>query len=181
LKAVEILVEEHTLILEFLATFGRGVEKIESENPPDSAFFDRSLEFCRGFADKAHHYKEEHVMFGLLAQKHDGKLDGLISSHRDQHEQCRNLIQNMAGSLPGYARGEEEARRNLFAAGSTYVRTLRSHIASENDIFFPMAISTLTGDEGEALLTEFKRYEAKAGVDMWGDGPALVEELGSML
>ena len=163
MQAIDILLEEHVVILQHLETLGRAAEKIARGEGPPKAFFEEALEICRDFADRYHHYKEEHVMFGLLAQKHVGRIDGEVDRHRDQHEACRNLIQQIGESLEGYQQELDSSARTVFRGLSDYVRILRSHIRSENEIFFPMAAEALTEAEGEALLEEFQRYEAKVG------------------
>ena len=62
-----------------------------------------------------------------------------------------------------------------------YVQTLRKHIFSEDEIFFPLAEVFLSEEEGEALLAEFERYEGSAGVKPLETGPELVSTLQTML
>ena len=177
MKVIELLLAEHNMILEFLAALKEAGKRIARDEGPDPEFFTKSVEFCRTYADKAHHYKEEHVMFGLLAQKHHGKLDDLIARHRDQHETCRNLVGAMAESIPSYRRGETEGGRVLAGNIAEYVKILTSHIQSENEIFFPMALAYISEEEGVALLEEFERYEISAGVKVWEGGPKLLAEI----
>ncbi|MHC4471269.1 MAG: hemerythrin domain-containing protein [Planctomycetota bacterium] len=181
MRAVEILMAEHGLFLEFLKLLATGAERIGTDQAPDREFFEKAVSFCRDYADKAHHYKEEHVMFGLLAQKHEGRIDAQIQKHRDQHEHCRNLVNEISGAIESYDRGDAEGTRVLTRNLADYVQTLRSHITSEDEVFFPMAEIYLSEEEGEALLDEFKRYEETAGVVPLRTGPEAVSELAGML
>ncbi|MBW1941869.1 MAG: hypothetical protein JRJ51_03435 [Deltaproteobacteria bacterium] len=45
---------------------------------PAKEFFEKAVAFARNFADRFHHYKEEHVMFAQLAEKKAGFFDGPI-------------------------------------------------------------------------------------------------------
>jgi hemerythrin-like domain-containing protein len=181
MRAIELLLAEHNMILEFLGLLKQAGRRLAKNEGPDPEFFTKSVEFCRTYADKAHHYKEEHVMFGLLAQKHEGRLDDLIARHRDQHETCRNLVGAMAKAIPSYGRGETEGARALAGNIAEYVKILTSHINSENEIFFPMSLAFITEEEGVALLEEFERYERSAGVQVWVGGPKLLEEITASL
>jgi hemerythrin-like domain-containing protein len=181
MRAIELLLAEHNMILEFLDLLQEAGKRVARDEGPAPEFFEGSVEFCRTYADKAHHYKEEHVMFGLLAQKHEGKLDDLIARHRDQHETCRNLVGAMAGSIASYGRGETEGARALSENISEYVKILRSHIESENEIFFPMSLAFISDEEGVQLLEEFERYEESAGVKVWEGGPKLLGEISAQL
>ncbi len=181
MNAIETLQREHDLILEFLGQLSTAVERIVTSQGPPKEYFEKALDFCRVFADQYHHFKEEYVMFGLLAQKHDGALDGEIARHRDQHEECRTLIQKTSQSLDGYSRKLDTAARTIHRSMSDYVITLRSHIRSENEILFPMVEEALSQEEAEGLLKEFAAYEAKTGSDTYDRYRERVDELTAML
>ena len=181
MEVIEILVEDHRHILELLSLMNKGAERIVSNQPPPAAFFSVGLELAREFADKYHHYKEEYLLFGLLAQKHQGELDGHIERHRNQHEQCRNLIQSMASALPGYATGTEASVKTLHRDATEYVRILRSHIRSENDVFFPLAQAAVAPDEASGLLDEFRLYEAKVDGDAIAKVTSGLDDMRSLL
>ena len=181
MRAVEILTAEHGLILEFLGLLSTAAGRIGTDDAPPPEFFEIALTFCRDYADKAHHYKEEHVMFGLLAQKHEGKIDAQIQRHRDQHESLRGIVNTISSTLGSYGRGEKEGARVLTQNLAEYVQTLRKHIHSEDEVFFPLAEVFLTEEEGESLLAEFERYEGSAGVKPLETGPELVAALRTML
>ena len=87
----------------------------------------------------------------------------------------------MADSIDSYGRGETEGGRALSENISEYVKILRSHIKSENEIFFPMSLAFISEEEGVALLDEFEKYEASAGVKVWEGGPKLLGELSAKL
>lgn len=158
---IEILVEEHKNISELLTLLQVGADRIVGNRPPPIAFFETGLRHARQYADQAHHFKEEYLLFGMLAQKRNGELDGHIERHRQQHEACRNLIQAVSAALPGYANATEDSLKTVHRNTTEYVRTLRSHIRSENEVFFPLAEAALTRDEAEGLLAEFGKYEKK--------------------
>jgi hemerythrin-like domain-containing protein len=181
MKAIDQLVEEHGTIQLCLDHLAVAADRILANEGPPRRFFDETLVFCREFADRSHHYKEEHVMFGLLAQKHDGRIDGEVERHRSQHEHLRNLIAEIAGSLDGYEKGLDSATRLLQRTVKEYVDTLRSHIRSENEIFFPMVDEALTEEEDDLLMLEFEKYEAQIGrtVDAWSLDQ--IERIGTFL
>jgi hemerythrin-like domain-containing protein len=163
MKAIEKLVDEHTVILEMLGHLETAAKRIVADEGPPKEFFEIAIDFARTFADKHHHWKEEYAMFGLLAQKHDGTIDEQIERHRSQHEQCRDLIQKMSESLAGYESKLDTPTRVLHRSIDDYVRILRSHIRSENEIFFPMVEAALSKGEDDSLNDAFDKYEDKTG------------------
>jgi len=161
LEVIKILVEEHKRIAELLSILQAGADRIIDNRLPPRAFFEAGLQQARQYADQAHHFKEEHVLFGALAQKHNGDLDGHIERHRFQHEQCRDLLGAVSSALAGYERGKEDAIKAVHRNLTEYVRTLRGHLRSENENFFPLAQVSLSEAEAKVLLGEFQRYQAK--------------------
>ena len=82
MNAIETLTNEHGLIRQFLDNLEQAAKKIEEGQYPPRDFFDNAVQFARTFADKYHHFKEEHVVFVRLAQKNKGDLDARIEALR---------------------------------------------------------------------------------------------------
>jgi hemerythrin-like domain-containing protein len=181
LNAIEILVEEHKLILSGLELLTTAAEKIvRSQNPPRE-FFEKAAIFTRDFTNKFHHYKEEIVMFGLLAQKHSGEIDGELERLRNQHEILRNYISEISDSLDGYSKNIDAEVRRLHRNLSEYIETLRRHIHAEDKIFYPLVQTRLTADEMQDMKERFENYAADAGSDGMQAGKALVQEMSSLV
>jgi len=99
---IEILMNEHGLIRSYLDNLNKAVVKLENGEKPPRAFFEKAVAFSREFADKFHHFKEEHLMFVRLAAKKRGAVDAQIDALRYQHERGRELVTQIEGSLAGY-------------------------------------------------------------------------------
>lgn len=180
-KAIDILVDEHILIREFLDNLTLAVEKLEEEERLRPEFFEKSVEFARQFADRFHHFKEEYVLFGLLAQKRNGELDAKCDSLRFQHERGRDHIVEMANSIEGYSKGQDMASITLLENMAAYVSLLRKHIHTEDFVLFPMVHEEVSEIENQALLVEFKREDEKFGGTFLEDNRKLVQELAALL
>ncbi len=59
MNATEILVKEHSLILQAVDCLAQAKEKLEVYEPLPQEFFEMAVEFTHNFADKYHHFKEE--------------------------------------------------------------------------------------------------------------------------
>ncbi|MCP4631793.1 MAG: hypothetical protein GY855_02625 [candidate division Zixibacteria bacterium] len=181
MKSIEILMNEHVLIRECLNLLDKACDKIVKNDYPPKEFFEIAFNFSREFSDKFHHYKEEYVMFGYLAQKKEGDIDAQIEAHRSQHENCRNLISNMSDSLNGYSNELNESTRSLHRNLSDYVQTLRKHIRSENDVFFPMVLKVLSESDDKYLIEEFEKYEQKTDSNTWEKNQDIIKKMTEML
>ena len=89
MEALDILIDEHVLIREFLYSLNLCLEKMERGDRPPKEFFQKAIEFARNFTDKYHHFKEEHILFNHLAMKKKGGIDAQVDSLKFQHERGR--------------------------------------------------------------------------------------------
>ncbi len=181
MDAIEILVNEHGLIRQFLDNLYMAVEKLETDERPPREFFDKALEFAWNFTDKFHHFKEEYVMFGQLAQKKGGDLDGQIDSLRHQHERNRNFITEISDSLDGYAKGHEIPTAILIENLAAYISLLRHHIHQEDHKFYPMIREEFSEHELQGLLDLFNKENQRIGEQTFEENRKLVQEMAALL
>ena len=182
MKATEILTQEHSLILQALENLFKAQKKIERDQLLPKSFFEMALVFLREFADQFHHFKEEYLMFGLLALKKEGAFDGPIGSLRYQHERCRACIDEISNSLDGYSDGDGIATTRLLENLAAYVSLLRRHIYEEDHTFFPMADKELSKEEDAILLVQFKKEDEKMGAQtFYEQNRAILDEMKALL
>jgi hemerythrin-like domain-containing protein len=180
-NAIEILVDEHDLILRGLDLLTTAAEKIVRNQNPPREFFEKAMSFTLGFTNKFHHYKEEIVMFGLLAQKKEGEIDAELERLRSQHAALHDYMNEISQSLDAYSKNVDSEVRRLHRALSEYIETLRRHVHAENKIFYPLVVKTLSEDEMKWLLGEFGKFAAKEGPDATKQYGDLIEEMGRLV
>lgn len=181
MKPTDILAEEHRLIEQALECWSKAIARLEGGDRPPRGFFEKAIEFANAFVDKFHHFKEEYLMFGLLAQKNNGEIDGQIESLRHQHERGRGCINEMGRCLDGYAKGGEAQVAAIVESLSTYVSTLRQHLHTEDHIFYPMAEAELTDAEQRTLVEQFQDQDRKTGGKTMKSCQKLVAEMESLV
>lgn len=182
----KILTEEHALIRQYLDNLEMSLEKMESGEKPPVQFFEKGLDFSQKFVNKFHHFKEEHLMFGLLAQKRKGVIDAQIDSLRYQHERGRDLLSEIRNSLDGYMRCGDTKCEDIYSTTiieniASYIHLLRHHIHREDHIFYPAVDIELSDEEQWYLLNEFSKEDEKAGGDFLEKNRKLVTEMGALL
>jgi hemerythrin-like domain-containing protein len=163
MKITEILLKEHSLILQATECLSKAKDKLERYERPPKEFFEMALEFAGSFADKYHHFKEEFLMFGLLAQKKEGAFDGPISALRYEHERCREFVNKIETSLEGYTDGDEITTVTLLENLAAYISILKRHIHAEDHVFFIMVDQVLSENEINTLELQFQKEEEKMG------------------
>jgi hemerythrin-like domain-containing protein len=178
---LEALSNEHGLIRQYLDNLSLAAEKIENGQRPSVAFFEKGLDFARTFADKFHHFKEEHVLFVQLAQKKKGEVDAQLDTLRLQHERGRELVTGIGDALEGYAAGDAMKTADLLEKMAAYAALLRHHIHTEDHVFYPMARKTLTEEEMTRVAGEFEKQRDKHGADAFERYHKQVVDMGSIL
>ena len=160
MKITRALIDEHVLIVRGMAFLRTARDKIEQNQHPPPAFFRKSVLFFRNYADQYHHYKEEFLMFGFLAQKSEGRLDLEIGSLRHQHETGRRFLTRVEKSINGYGMKNEVAVTSLLENLASFISVLSRHIFREDHVFFPMVEKQLSETEKKTLLMQFRQEEA---------------------
>ena len=156
INITQALVDEHVLVLKGLKLLKIARDKIEKNQHPVKTFFEKAIPFFQNYADKYHHYKEEFLMFGFLAQKKEGLMDLEIGSIRYQHETERKFLIRLEKSINGYAIKNEIAITNLLGNLSSFISILTRHIFREDNFFLPMIEQDLSIVEKKTFLEQFK-------------------------
>lgn len=181
MEALDILRNEHGLIRQFLDSLHLAAERMEEGARPPKEFFEKAIEFARGFTDKFHHFKEEYVMFAQLAQKRRGAIDAQIDALRYQQERGRNYIAEIGNALDGYGRGRDVQATTVLENLAAYISLLRHHIHREDHVFYPMVAREFSEGELRSLLDLFRQEEAKAGGQAVENSRTLLEEMSALL
>ena len=152
MKATQLLIDEHKLILRALDVLDAMSTKVENAGDVDKSDIEEILQFLRWFADAHHQTKEERILFPALTEAAASQVrpvEHMILEHN--HE--RALVEEI----------EKEARLSkIFTFGACANRLssiLRNHIYKEDRILFPSIDNLLTPDQDEAIVDELNRFE----------------------
>jgi hemerythrin-like domain-containing protein len=178
---IEILSEEHRLIRQALDAFSLAARKMEQGVNPPVEFFEKAVEFSRTFIDKRHHFKEEYLMFGRLAERHQSELDAEIEALRQQHDHGREFISEMGNALDGYGKGKDAQVTIMVENLAALVTLYRHHVHREDHVFFPMVEKDLPKEELDDLGELFVKEDEKAGRGTFVSMQRLADELVTLL
>lgn len=181
MNVIDVLVDEHKLVRQYLDNIGIGLELMITGEELPRSFFDKALEFSDIFLDTYHHYKEEYVVFLKLAEKKGGSIDPQVVSLRDQHERGRGFVKKVAAAVDGYLEGSEVQRAKLYENLGYFWELQRQHLNRENHVFFPMARESFSEAELDDFAEEFKKEEERLGPDTLENSRALVQQMETLL
>lgn len=103
------------------------------------------LNFCRQYADKIHHHKEEQLLFPSMIDQNPMLEQTLIGEMLEHHETFREYAQKIHQYL------ENKKYAEAYHLFTKYLSLLEDHIAVENDELFPMADDLLPSLTQETL------------------------------
>lgn len=141
MKAIQILLDEHALILRALETLETAAARLERGEAPGEGWWQQLGAWFATFADRIHHAKEEAGLFPAMLRAGVPGEGGPIGVMLAEHEEGRRLLAAMADPDPG--------RRAAIAR--QYAALLRAHIDKENSVLFPLAESVID-EAGRAAL-----------------------------
>jgi hemerythrin-like domain-containing protein len=159
IPATQVLRNEHEAILRMLEATEEVARRLTRGGHVAPVTLYDLIEFFQLFADRCHHGKEEDVLFPRLEALGMPRAGGPIEVMLGEHEQGRNLIQQMLAEAKAYADGAAEAGPRWAGAARSYAALLGEHIMRENNVLFPMAERLLSETEQQELAIAFERIE----------------------
>lgn len=181
MNAVDILIEEHLLIRQFLDNLSIALKELEKDRHPPREFFDKAIEFALNFIDGFHHYKEEYVMFTQLQYLKNGSIKGQIDFLKHQHKRGRNYMKQISTSLKAYVTGNEFEIESILENLAAYISVLKNHIHKEDHEFFPMVKETFPENVIRGLLELYNKENQKNGGRTLEDNQKLIQEMETLL
>ena len=177
MKATEILMHEHELILRGIAVLERLARLADSGESVPAADARTVIGFIRSFADGCHHAKEEGVLFPAMEAAGIPKEGGPIGMMLIEHDQGRAAVRAMDEAVNGFGR-DADAPGAFAKAAFAYASLLSNHIWKENNILFRMADQRIPSSQDAAMVSAYGEHEAKvAGTCDYGHYLAMIEGL----
>ncbi|MCY1404179.1 Hemerythrin HHE cation binding domain protein [compost metagenome] len=154
-QAIADLRHEHDAILAALQILERMAEQA-ARGETATADLTAFLGFLHEFVDQCHHGKEEGLLFPAMSHAGLAEHGGFIDELHAEHVQGRALVQAMAQACTPSLQAADFA-----AAATAFAALLRTHIAKENDVLFPMAERLFDDTRMAALQRAFAEHEEK--------------------
>ena len=159
MEPTAVLRHEHELVCRALAGADALAESARSTGSIDVPAARSFIEFSRGFTDGCHHTKEERELFPLLISRDPSVAAGPVAVMLQEHEGGRERIRRLEVALDAVEKGDGGAGPAAAENLSAYAALLRSHIAKENNVLFPLAERLLSDDDRRELGAAFDRIE----------------------
>ena len=159
MKATEILMSEHKVILRMIAALEKATDLLEAGQDVPPQLFIEAADFIKGFADGCHHQKEEGVLFKAMGENGMPASSGPVAVMLAEHEAGRAYTRGMRAAAQKLAAGDESAAQEVIRNARGYAVLLTQHIAKENQILFPMADKIIPIARHAAVMDGFEHVE----------------------
>ena len=156
------LMIEHRLIERMLSLIKDALVQIESNQKVDPLFVDTAVDFIRMYADRTHHGKEEDILFRDLDKRPLSAEDQrMMKELVEEHLFGRQTTKALVEANTRYRNGDKSALPDIVRSLQTLAEFYPKHIEKEDKIFFPASRSYFTEKEDQAMLAEFREFDAK--------------------
>jgi len=155
-----ILMIEHRLIERMINLIDKTLYYVKNEYKIDPIFIGIIIDFIQTYADKAHHGKEEDILFKILQDKdmseeHKKLIDELI----EEHVFGRKIVHELSEANRIYRKGNRSALKGIIENLDILKDFYPKHIEKEDEMFFPESMQYLSDKEDQKLLDEYYRFD----------------------
>lgn len=166
MTGIDILLEEHKVILQFTSLVRKMCCGILEGNEIENDMFVECIDFGRNYADKHHHGKEEQILFRIMLEKLGTAADKLIRNGMFvEHDLGRYHLMELERALGNYKENPgTENKLDIIANAMGYVSLLERHIAKEDSVVYTFAKRSLSEDDKKTVDDETMLFEDEAKV-----------------
>lgn len=160
MHAIEVLMEEHSRILERAQALEDMCVQLMEHNAFDGAQFADTIRFIREFADATHHMKEEDILFRVMLEQLGKPAENLIRHGMlVEHDEGRHYVTELEKACHAYTQDASVHHKlEVISWAMAYVHMIRSHAQKENDVVYPFAERMLSEEAKQCIDAEFESY-----------------------
>lgn len=156
------LMIEHRLIERLIKLLAQSSASIKAGGRVAPETIDAYADFIHTYADRAHHGKEEDILFRQLNNRplNDADrqmMDELIA----EHVFGRKITGELVAANARYRGGDTGTLAEIAEYLATLADFYPRHIDKEDKIFFPAARAYFSESEDQAMLAEFYDFDRK--------------------
>ena len=129
--------EDHRNMALMLDLLGQQIDHIRDGERPDYELFHDIMRYMTVYSDAVHHPKEDLLYTGMKDEQPN--LDADLARVGPEHREIAELGETLRNDVEAVASGAPVTRERLIADTTEYVRTLRQHMAWEEEDLFRRA------------------------------------------
>ncbi|HLN44648.1 MAG TPA: hemerythrin domain-containing protein [Candidatus Sulfotelmatobacter sp.] len=171
---LEVLMEEHEIILRAIKILDESVSKLKNGKTVPNKFYDSFLDITKNFIDRCHHAKEETVLFPLIKQRIPTQNDDVAVLY-EEHTRGRLFLSELETGI------RKNDHRKIIDNSMGYIQLLTLHIKKEN-MLFPDWMKMLSDDDKADVFERFEEIEERViGLGKHEEYALRIEDLKSQI
>ena len=156
---VEVLIDEHKLILKAVATLKQKVAQKELNKSINPDSITLLVDFFRMYADRFHHGKEEGILFSELSLKELTDSDKTIMNELiGEHVFARKTVTSLENAKQDYVNGKRDAINTIIDLLQVLAKLYPVHIEKEDKHFFYPAMAYFDKEEQQNMRRKFEEF-----------------------
>ena len=156
---VEVLIDEHKLILKAVATLKQKVAQKELNKSINPDSITLLVDFFRMYADRFHHGKEEGILFSELSLKELTDSDKTIMNELiGEHVFARKTVTILENAKQDYVNGKRDALNTIIDLLQVLAKLYPVHIEKEDKHFFYPAMAYFDKEEQQNMRRKFEEF-----------------------
>lgn len=156
---IDVLLEEHDRITDFIVAARNACCNIIDGNNVDLEDLKKMLEFGKNYADNLHHKKEEDILFDAMVNEVGGPAQKMIQSGMlVEHNLGRLYLSELEKAIDNFTHSTK-IKLKIITNLSAYCDLLERHIVKENGVAYPFGQRTLSNQTLERLNRETEQFE----------------------
>jgi hemerythrin-like domain-containing protein len=156
---VEVLIDEHKLILKAVATLKQKVAQTELNKSINPDSITLLVDFFRMYADRFHHGKEEGILFSELSLKELTDSDKTIMNELiGEHVFARKTVTSLENAKQDYVNGKRDAINTIIDLLQVLAKLYPVHIEKEDKHFFYPAMAYFDKEEQQNMRRKFEEF-----------------------
>lgn len=159
-RLIATLMEEHQEILRFVEELKEMCRNLMEDGVFEEAKFREGILFIREFADKAHHQKEEQILFRAMMENLGAVAEKLVKGGMlVEHDLARLHVAELEKAVDAYSKNPTaENKLDIIGNAMGYCYLLKRHAQKEDQVVYPFARRSLSADILQKLDEEAERY-----------------------
>jgi hemerythrin-like domain-containing protein len=176
-RPTHILRHEHRVIEQGLRALDGMCSRLELGETASPEAFDRLLDFIQFYADRAHHEKEERLLFPALMKSGFELEEEPLEFLKQEHEIERELSNALGVEFAAYRNGNPEAARLFTETAREYINHLVRHMRREDAILFRLVEEILDEPAKDELCQALNDANARLGPGTMENYERVADEL----
>ena len=161
MRPTDTLAREHSLVIAVTKAAEQEVRYMRDTGEYRPEVIAELVDFFEYFTEGCHDPKEEHLLFARLRQRGLPADTGILAEFYGEHQEFHSRLRDTEHWLRARKKTGAGEVSELAEQLDGYLKLMRSHVAREEELLFPMADELLTDEDQEELAQGFDAIECE--------------------